>query len=67
MHDHWHDNRRMNDEAHNVLVTDFPSGTAIRRFWLAWLVLMLAILVCLIVTILIASIDADPGRVSPVG
>ena len=47
--------------------TDPPSGKAVRRFWIAWLVLLLAMLAGLIVIVLIAAVEADPARISPAG
>jgi hypothetical protein len=44
-----------------------PSGKAVRRFWTAWLILLLAMLAGFIIVILIAAVAADPARVSPVG
>ncbi|MFN8660900.1 MAG: hypothetical protein U0075_03360 [Thermomicrobiales bacterium] len=49
------------------LVAEPPSAASVRRFWLAWLVFLLAVLAIFIVLILIASIEADPARVSPAG
>jgi hypothetical protein len=57
----------MDNEAHNVLVTDPFNSKSVRRFWMAWLLLLLAMLGGLIVIILIASVVADPARISPAG
>ena len=46
---------------------DPPSGKAVRLFWTAWLILLLAILGGFIIIILIAAVAADPTRVSPAG
>lgn len=57
----------MDVEGHNVFVSDAPSSKAIRRFWMAWLILLIALLAGLILIILIATLVADPARVSPAG
>jgi hypothetical protein len=57
----------MDIDAPNQAVFDPPSGKSVRRFWTAWLVLLLAMLAGFIIIILIAAVAADPARVSPAG
>lgn len=49
------------------LMQELPTGRAMRRFWIGWLVLLLAMLAVFIVVILIAAVVADPARISPAG
>jgi hypothetical protein len=62
-----HDNRRMDDSSHLDPAPDLPDARTVRRFWTAWLVVMLVMLAVFIVILLIASVEADPPRVSPGG
>jgi hypothetical protein len=62
-----HENHEMDIDTVPNLVAEPPSAASVRRFWLAWLVFLLAVLAIFIVLILIASIEADPARVSPAG
>ncbi len=61
------ENRRMANETYNSRMSDLPSGKAIRRFWIAWLVLLLTLLAGLIMIILIATVVGDPAHISPAG
>ncbi len=49
------------------VVADPSRATAVRRFWIAWLVFLLAALAGIIVVILIAAAAADPVSVPPTG
>lgn len=49
------------------LVADPSRAIAVRRFWIAWLVFLLAALAGIIVVILIAAAAADPVSVPPTG
>jgi hypothetical protein len=61
------ENRRMEDGCHNVYFPDLPSSKAIRRFWIAWLVLLVAMLAGLIIIVLIATVVGAPAHISPAG
>jgi hypothetical protein len=55
----------VNDPA--VRLTYLPNARAVRRFWMAWLVLLLTLLAGVIIVILIAAVMADPTPISPAG
>ncbi len=62
-----HDNRCMEINDPILSVPDLPSAQAVRRFWIALLVFLLAMLAGLVVIILIAAVAADPAHISPAG
>lgn len=63
----WHENFEMDLYVPVNSVPELPSASAARRFWIAWLVFLLALLVGFVVIILIASVTGEPARIPPVG
>lgn len=44
-----------------------PSGQAVRRFWLAWLVFLLVLLAASVSIILVGALSTDPASIPPPG
>ena len=57
----------MDIPTHPQPIPELPSGSAVRRFWISWLVLLLVLLAAFVVIILIAALRAEPVSISPAG